>query len=190
MSISRIASRYAKSLIDLAIEQDKLEKIKEDVVSFDKAIEESRDFYVFLKSPVIPISKKKSIIKLLFDGKFDELTVKFLELLTQKQREAYLPEVADHFIDQYRRLKRISTARITSAVELTDDMVGTIKERLEKSGVAYENIVLETKVDPELIGGFILEFGDYIYDTSISHKLDEIRKEFRGNLYESKIMAR
>jgi len=190
MSVSRIASRYAKSLIDLAIEQDKLERVKDDVASFDAAIDGSRDFLVFLKSPVIDISKKKSILKLLFDDKYDVLTVKFLELLTQKQREALLPEVADHFMVQYRKLKHISTARITSAVVLTDEILATVKERLEKSGVAYENVELETKVDPKLIGGFILEFGDYVYDTSIAYKLDEVRKEFKGNLYESKILAR
>lgn len=190
MSISRIASRYAKSLIDLAVEQDRLERVKDDVQSFHHLVEESRDFYVFLKSPVIPFSKKKSILEQLFGDKYDELTLKFLLLLTQKQREAYLPEVADHFMKQYRDLKEISTARITSAVPLTKEMTQIIREKLEKSGVAYENVQLETTVDPKLIGGFILEFGDFVYDISVSHKLEELRKEFRGNLYESQIMAR
>lgn len=190
MSVSRIASRYAKSLIELAIETNTLEKVKEDVESFKVLVEESRDFYVFLKSPVIPYSKKKSILEQFFSGKYEELTLKFLVLLTQKQREAYLPEVAVHFLQQYRDLKEISTARVTSAIALTPEMVKAIEEKLEKSGIAYENVELATKVDPGLIGGFILEFGDYVYDSSISYKLEEMRKEFRGNLYESKIIAR
>lgn len=190
MSVSRIASRYAKSLIDLAIETNTLEQVKDDVASFEKIVEESRDFYVFLKSPVIQFSKKKAILEQLFSDKYQELTLKFLTLLTQKQREAYLPEIATHFMKQYRDLKQISTARITSAIELTPEMVKTIREKLEQSGVAYENVQLETEVDPKLIGGFILEFGDYVYDSSVSHKLEELRKEFRGNLYESKIIAR
>ena len=190
MSVSRIASRYAKSLIDLAIEQDILEKVKDDVSSFEALVVNSRDFLAFLKSPVIKFGKKKAIIRELFAGKYQDLTVKFLELLAQKQRESLLPDVAVHFMDQYRYLKQISTAKITSATELTPEMVKTIKTRLEKSGVAFEQVELETTVDPKLIGGFILEFGDYVYDSSIAHKLDDLRKSFTGNLYESKIMTR
>ncbi len=190
MSVSKIASRYAKSLIDLAVEQNKLDRILEDVESFKAAIEGSRDFLVFLKSPVIQHSKKISIINQLFGKKYDPLTVKFLEILTQKQREGYLPEVAGHFIQQYRVLKHISTAKITASGPLSDATRKMIRERLEKSGVAFENVELEVKVDPTLIGGFILEFGDYIYDCSISHGLEELKKGFRGNLYESKILAR
>lgn len=190
MSATKIASRYAKSLIQLAQEQDKLERIREDVESFHGLLKSSRDFYVFLKSPVIQASKKKMILQKLFTGKYDVLTVKFLEILTQKQREFYLPEIAKQFMVQYRNLRHISTAVVTVAKELSEANQKALKEKLEASGVAYENVEIVVKKDPDLMGGFILEFGDFVYDASVAHKLDSLKKQFRGNLYESKVSAR
>ena len=188
MSVTRIASRYAKSLIDLAVDGNKLDRVLEDVHSFQEVLKH-RDFYLLMKSPIVNNSKKKEIVKELFEGKYDELTMAFLNILISKNREVYLPEIADEFISQYRRIKHISKVKLTTASKLSDKAFEAIKKRLIESSVTDENVEITTKVDPDLVGGFILEFDDKIYNASIRHKLDQLKKEFAENLYISQIIA-
>jgi F-type H+-transporting ATPase subunit delta len=189
MSVTRIASRYAKSLIDLSVEQNKLERILEDVESF-KEVSKNRDFYLLIKSPIVNASKKEDIINSLFNGKYDELTMAFLRILVNKGREAYLPEIADEFILQYKKMKHISSVRLTTATKLSDAAIQSIKDKLLASVDTEDNIELEVIIDPNLIGGFIVEFDDKLYDASVKHKLDKLKKDFTGNLYISQIIAK
>lgn len=188
MSVQRIASRYAKSLIDLSQEQGKLERTLEDVKSFKK-VTENRDFYLLLKSPVVSASKKLSILDALFKGKYDELTNSFLRILVTKGREMYLPEIADEFIAQYKKLKHISTVKVRTATPLSEATLNEIMAKLKASSATDEEIELIAFVDPNLIGGIVLEFEDKIYDASIAHRLDKMHREFGDNLYISQIMA-
>lgn len=188
MSVQRIASRYAKSLIELAVDQNKLEKILEDVQSF-RTVSKNRDFYLMMKSPIISGSKKLNILNALFKGKFDDLTLSFLKILINKGREAYLPDIAIEFLSQYKKIKHISTVTVTTANELSEKAKKALLAKLKESSVTDDNIEMITKVDPSLIGGFILEFDDKVYDTSVSHKLEQLKKDFGENLYVSQIVA-
>lgn len=190
MSVARIASRYAKTLVDLSIQQNKLDRVLEDVESFDAITDENRDFYNFLKTPIIHKDKKQAIIKKLFEKSYDDLTMKFLLLLIAKQREMYLPEIADEFILQYKLLKHITTVRISSAVELSKEVLKKIEEKLKAGDLAGEKVEFETQVDPKLIGGIIIEFNDRVYDASVSHRLNRYKKNFGENLYVSMIQSR
>ena len=129
MSIHRIASRYAKSLVDLAVEQNKLERIKEDVSTF-KEVTKIRDFYLLLKNPIVKTEKKAAIVKQLFEGKYDELTLAFLDILIRKGREAHLPEIAEEFLIQYKHIKHISSVKVTTAKPLTEAALKAIKDSL------------------------------------------------------------
>lgn len=184
MSAIRISKRYAKSLIDLAGEEKKLDRILEDVESLKTLFAGSEDFRNFIKSPIIQAEKKVAIINKLFDGKYDDLTVKFMAILARKQRESLLPEITDAFIEQYRTLNHISTAVITVAKDLSEENKKMIKEKLEKSGISFETVELEIKKDPSLIGGFVLEFNNYVYDASVAHQLETLGKKFKGNAYQ------
>jgi F-type H+-transporting ATPase subunit delta len=186
MSVHRIASRYAKSLIELAEEQNKLEKITEDIQSFQEALK-NRELFLLLKSPIVNSDKKKQIFKALFEGKYDELTLAFMNILANKGREAYMPEIADEYIDQYKRIKHISTVKLTTATELDDATVENIRKQLEASEVTDEHVEIIQQVDPALIGGFIVEMDDKIYDASVANKLDDLKRDFKNNLYVSKI---
>jgi len=186
MSVQRIASRYAKSLIELAQEQNKLEAVTEDMKSF-KTLLENRDLYLLLKSPVVGTDKKKQIFKVLFEGKFDKLTSAFLDLLTTKVRESYVPEIVTEYLAQYKRLMHISTVTITTATELDEKTLGAIKSKLLESKATDEKVEIVSVVDPNLIGGFVLEFDDKIYDASLSSKLEDLKRQFRDNLYVSQV---
>lgn len=189
MSVIRIAHRYAKSLIDLAVEQGKLERVLEDVQAF-KEVAKNKDFRNFIKSPIIHASKKESIVETLFKGKYDTLTMSFLQILIRKGREAYLPEIAEDFIQEYRKLKHITTVRLTTAAPLSEAAKKNIEAKLKASAKTSDQIELTTVVDPDIIGGYVLEFEDNVYDASIKHKLFELKDEFDDNLYISQIFAR
>jgi len=190
MSVKKVAARYAKSLLDLAVELDKLEKIKSDMEGLHALSKQNKDFTAFLKSPVIQLSKKRTILEKLFSGKLDDLTLKFMLILAGKQREGILTDVISAFLDQYRKLKHISVIKIISAVPLPPQQVDQLKRKLESSTVGFENAEVTTVVDPKLMGGYILEVEGNVYDASIRHQLDSLKKEFKINLYESKIEAR
>ena len=182
MSVTRIASRYAKSLIDLAQEQGKLDRILEDINAFKKAVG-NRDLYLLLKSPIINITKKQQILTAIFEGKFDEMTMAFMRIILGKAREAYLPEIADEFILQYKTINHISTIRLTTAAPLGEGVLANIKAKLLESANTEENVEIETKVDPNLLGGFVIEFDDKLYDASVSHRIEKLKKEFSKNLF-------
>ncbi|MBK7408505.1 MAG: ATP synthase F1 subunit delta [Saprospirales bacterium] len=189
MSVARIASRYAKSLLDLAIERQEVERVREDLDTFASALK-NREFYLMIKSPIVKADKKRKIFQLLFESKFDKLTMAFLNILLTKGREMYLPEVAKEFTAQYRAYKHISSVCITTAEPISEAVVETIRKKLLDQGILEGHLEMETKVDPSLVGGMVLEFGDKLYDASASRKLEAFKSTFRDNLYISKIISR
>jgi len=177
MSVTRIATRYAKSLIDLAQEQNKLDRIKEDIDQF-KTATDNRDFAMMLKSPIINPGKKQEVFDALFKGKFDEMTLSFLGIVLRKNRGENLEDIVDAFIDQYQAINKVSTITLTTATPLEDGALEKIKTKFLESSDTSQKIDINTKVDPALIGGFVVEFDDRLYDASVAHQLDKLRKEF------------
>ena len=113
------------------------------------------------------------------------MSMSFLEIIVRKRREVYLEQIAAEFVAQFKEMQNITTALVTSAVGLDDNLrkeVTAIIKRLSDAEVS-----LEEKVDPNIIGGFILRFGDVQYDTSIARSLNLFRMNFKKNLYQSKI---
>ena len=106
----RLAGRYAKSLIDLAIEKDQLEAVYKDMLFLQAACHGSKEFVSLLKSPVIKADKKDRILDAVTAGKIGVITTAFNKLLLKKGRESYLPEIISAFIDQYKAHKDIHTA--------------------------------------------------------------------------------
>ena len=182
MSVTRIATRYAKSLIELAIEQGKLEQVNTDVDTLNAATR-NRDLHLMLKSPIIHADKKIAVLDAIFKGRIDALTLSYLHLLVNKGRESYVPEIAAEFVSQYKLLKKITTVTVTSAAPLSDAVLAELKKKLLASDTTSDNLEIVTKTDPALVGGFVLEFDNKRYDASVSHKLDELKSQFMKNLY-------
>lgn len=182
MSITRIATRYAKSLIDLSIERNELDAVCSDIKGFIK-VSQNRDFYLLLKSPIVSVDKKKSVFKALFGGKVSQTTEAFYDIIIRKGREPYLMDIAKEFIHQFNAHKGISEVTITTAKPLDVNMLEQIKSKLLKSNVVADKIELQVKINPDILGGFIIETGDKLYDASVSHKLELLKKEFGANQY-------
>jgi F-type H+-transporting ATPase subunit delta len=174
MSELRVATRYAKSILDLAKELKKVEEIAADFASFSKVCDESRDFELLLKSPIIPSRKKLEVVNEIFKSHLSEMTMNFFDISIRKGRGEVLKPIADQFLVQYNSFKNIRKASFSTAVEVSAEVKKAVTKVVEEMTSA--NINLETTIDPELIGGFVLKMNDVQYDTSVASKLRLIKK--------------
>ncbi len=182
MNNPRLAGRYAKSLLDLAIEQNQLETVYADIKFLLSVTKTNPDFVTILKSPIIGTEKKEKIIESITNGRVSEMTALFIRLLMRKTRENNLPGIAKAFIEQYNKLKNIHPVKVTTAVVMSDQLKEEIITRI-KTNPELQNIELEAFVEEKLIGGFKLEMGDILVDATISHDLHDIKKQFLNNEY-------
>src|SRR5688500_4572935 len=168
----RLAGRYAKAVLDLAIERKQQENVYSDMQMLQDVFRVNKDFVALVNSPVITADKKIRIIEAVLSGtlKLSELTVSLIKLLISKTRELNLPEIATAYIEQYKRHKDIHTVKLTTAVELSESTKKAIVARIRETS-DMQNIELEAKVEEDLIGGFVLQVGDKLVDASVAYDL-------------------
>lgn len=176
----RVASRYAKSLLDLSIERGELELVYADMLYLQKLTKESNDFLNFLRSPIIKSDVKVKAVAAVTAGNIGQLTTSFITLMITKTREAVLPEIITSFIKQYKAHKGIETVKLTTAVPISDSMKNEIIAQVKKTG-NIQILELEELVDPGIIGGFVIQTGDKLIDASISYDLKNIARQFENN---------
>ena len=176
----RLAGRYAKSLIDLSIEKGQLEEVFKDIQYMSRLMKGSAEFVSILKSPVIPSDKKLKVLDALTAGKTGHLTAAFNRLLVDKNRENFLPEIMDAFIEQYKEYKGIHSVTLTTAVAVSEELKNSIIGKIMKGGNMKE-VQLETVVQENIIGGFILETDGRRVDASVAYELANIKKQFSNN---------
>ncbi len=186
MQNPRLAARYAKSLLDLALEQNRLEETLKDVQLLDNICSVSNEFRAVLNSPIIGGEKKLSVIKAVAQDALSPLTVSFVTLLVTKTREESLPEMLKAFIAAYNDLKNIKTVKLATAVAMDDKMRQALLDKIS-SLMPDATVQLETSVDSDLIGGFVLQSGDKLFDASIRKKLHDMRTNIMDSSYISKM---
>ena len=181
MPHARLAGRYAKSLIGLAVEKNQLENVYKDMLFLEMVVKGSRDFVTLLKSPIIKSDKKQAILDAVTsNGNLSELTLGFSRLLVNKSRESNLPEIITAFIEQYKVIKGIYTIKLTTAVPVSEELKQAIVHKVQ-SETSMKNIDLRIEVDEKIIGGYVLEMGDKLVDASIAFDLSKISSQFKKN---------
>lgn len=178
---TKVAKRYAKSLLDLSVEKGVLEAVANDMKLLATVCEQNREFTALMSSPIINGDKKLSILKKVFEGKMNALSFAFFEILTSKGREPQIEFIAKEFTNQYKVEKGIQTAVITSAIGLDEKLRKEVYNVIKAS--ANSEIELVEKVNKDLIGGFVLRMGDKQFDASIASELRRLAKEFSSNPY-------
>ncbi len=186
MADHQVAARYAKSLLDLGQEMGTLETVKQDIDTLADTLAGSRELRLLLRNPIVKHDKKLAILKALFDGKVSEMTLKFFTILTSKNREAALEGVAHEFQLQYNALKGVQMAEVTSAVALTPALRAEM-EKLVTQQTGLTQVQLSEKVDPELIGGFVLRVGDRQLDDSVRTGLRKLRTSLQEKTYQPQL---
>ena len=178
----KVASRYAKSLLKIAIDENSLEDIHNDMVLVNNVCVKNKELTLLLQSPIIKTDKKTIIMNEIFDGKISTIASSFIAIIISKKREGILADIASAFIDTYKIHKNIKTAQVTSAIPLSADQKDKVIALLKasKNTVAVD---LTEIVDPSIIGGMIIKVGDKQVDESIKRKLTNLEMEFDDNLY-------
>ncbi len=182
MADSRAASRYVKSLLDLALEKNVLDQVHNDMLLFSKVVDENRSFDLLLKNPIIKHDKKRDILEALFKGKVNALTMAIFDIITRKNREPLLPAIAREFHNAYNLHKGITKATVTTAIAL-DAKQRAEFEAIIKKVSATQQVELIERVDASMIGGFVLHTGDRQIDASIKNKLNAMKVQFSKNPY-------
>lgn len=174
MKSTKSASRYAKALLELAIEQQKLESIESNMSRILAAAKETNEFQVFLDSPIINLDKKVAVLNSLF-GEFEPLTLSFLALITKNGRERLITEIAQSYISQVKEFKGIIPISITSARKLDESTKATILAKINASVTG--TLEITELIDESLIGGFIVTMGDKQIDASVVSQLARMKQE-------------
>lgn len=181
MKETRVAIRYAKALFDLAIEMRMLDKVKNDAELINDVCMQNREFVLMLRSPIIKENNKMTVIRELFKGKVQDVTIKFMAIITNNGREDIIQQIMEQFIVIYKRHMRIMPVTVKSAVKLDKDVrdriINVIAERRDV------RVELTEEIDESLIGGFLLEAESLQFDASVLRKIKNLEKEFDVNLY-------
>jgi len=181
-----VAQRYAKALIDLAIERNELEKAKEDMDFIRASM--TTELRMVMASPVISDKKKTEIFRAVFKDRLSPLTYSFFELVFSKRREWVLPEIAEEFIVKYREVKGVEIIEITTAVEISDELKINIRNRFQNlPRFQNKTVEIKSKVDENILGGFIAQSHDILFDASVKNDLQSIGRQFIENLYIQRI---
>ena len=179
----RLASRYAKSIMDLAVERGQIDDVNKSILAFHKAIRESRDLQLLFKSPVIKSDSKEKIVKSISTKiGTDTLTEAFVNLIIAKKREFFLPEIFDAFVELYKEKNNIVTVKLSVAHDISDAMRSSLEQHI-KTQLPEKSIDLVVEVKEKLIGGFLLESNNKLFDASIARDLKDIKDQFLKNIY-------
>ncbi len=185
MLISRVAYRFAKALLQLAIERDELDVVLKDIQLVYSTCDENRDFRMMLESPVIKVDKKRKIFHIVFEERLSEISIKFFDIIFRRSREELIMDIAQSFISQYKVFKKIHLVTVETAEPLDEEnrkrIVGYLNAKTDDS------LELIEKVNKELIGGIILRMNDLQIDASVRNNLNKLEKRFSKDLFSTKI---
>jgi F-type H+-transporting ATPase subunit delta len=171
--MEEIARVYAEALFGAAKDRGKLDTIHEQLGQFADALEESREMQVFLFSPYFSSAEKQEGIQRAVEGAEEEL-VNFLLLLIEKHRMPVIFRIRRQVDALWAKENKRLGVTVTSAVELDPEVVKRIGAEIEKQ--TDNTVELQSKVDPEILGGLVLQVGNMVLDTSIRHRLEKLRK--------------
>ena len=173
-----IESSYGDALFELALEQNELDSVAEQVDVLAQSFAENPELLKLLTHPKISKEEKISVIENIFKGRFSDDIVGFLVIITEKDRGAEIENILSYFMAKVREYKKIGVARVVSAVELTKEQKDRVEKKLLQQ-TSYESFEVDYSVDASLIGGLVIRIGDRVVDSSIRTKLDNMAKSLR-----------
>jgi len=177
----KVASRYAKALLKIAVDEKALEEVHADMQLVNDVCINNRELTLLLKSPIIKPDKKSAILTGIFEKQVSKISNTFISIILTKKREGLLADIANAFIESYKAYKNITTVSVTTALPLSKDQQTKITALLKEQG--NDNVDLKEIVNADIIGGLILTIGDKQVDESIKRKLKNLEMEFDENPY-------
>ncbi|MFL5320427.1 MAG: ATP synthase F1 subunit delta [Myxococcaceae bacterium] len=174
-----VARRYARALIDIAAEMSLLDKVSTELSDFVKLLEGSAELSDVLVNPAYVKSQRLQVVdQLAASAKLSLPVQNLLKLLVERNRINTLPDIQRLYADLADARSGRVRGKVTTAVALPDETVKRLEAQLEK--LTQRDVVLETKVDPSLIGGVSAQVGNMVIDGSVKSQLETLRRELRG----------
>jgi len=175
MADFRVLHRYATSLLETSLEKKNLEAVASDITLLVETMKKSRELHLMLESPVIRPEKKFGILKEIFSDKISKESMKFIEFIVSKRRENLLEEIGKRFLELRDAHLGIANVGVKTATEFSSEQKDVLQNKMEK--ILNKKVRLNFKVDSELVGGFIAKVDDTLYDASIRHQLELLKKQ-------------
>ena len=172
--MEEIAQVYARSLFEVAQEQDKLDVVRDQIGEFADALDRSRELQTFFFSPYFSTEEKKQGLDKALEGE-DDVVRNFLAVLIENHRMPALLRIRRELDAMWREVNRLLPVQVTSAVELDEAVTRQIGEEIGRQ--TGRKVELSTNVDPDVLGGIVLRVGNSILDASIRTRLDRLRKQ-------------
>jgi F-type H+-transporting ATPase subunit delta len=172
--MEEIAAVYARSLFEVADEQGKLDEVREQLGAFADALSETRELQVFFFSPYFSTQEKEDgLDRAVTDA--DPVVMNFLKLLIQKHRTPVIFRIRANYDRLWEEENKLLPVEITSAVELDKEIVKQLGDRIaEQTGRKVE---LSSRVEPEILGGIVVQVGNSVLDASIRNRLEQLRRQ-------------
>jgi len=172
--MEEIAAVYARSLFEVAREQDKLDVVREQLGAFADALDDTRELQVFFFSPYFSTQEKEDGLERAVSDA-DPVVLNFLRLLIEKHRMPVIFRVRATYDRLWEQENQLLPVEITSAVRLDEAIVRQLGERIEEQ--TGRKVELSSRVEPDILGGIVVQVGNSVLDASIRNRLDQLRRQ-------------
>ncbi len=171
-----ISKTYGDALFELAVEEDKVDALLEEIRQLQQVLSENGEFGRLMNHPKIIKEEKIQVAKNVFGGRLSDELLGFLIIIISKDRYRDIDAILDYFVAEVKQYKGIGVATVTTAVPLREEQCRKIERRLLDT-TSYTKMEMNYLLDKSLIGGMVIRIGDRVVDSSISTKLNELQKE-------------
>jgi len=173
------ATRYARALLDVAAESNRTDAVADQLTSFVRAFEQSRELSDVLLNPAYSRGQRSQVVEALIKvmGNVEPALANTLRLLVDRNRLSYLPDIARLYRDMADAQAGRVRGQVTSAVPLSADTLQSLASNLK--ALTQRNVVLEAKVDPTVLGGVAAQVGSTLYDGTLRTQLEQMRRQLK-----------
>ena len=173
--MSRVAKRYAKALFELAEEQKVLDKVYGDLLAVAKTVKDSDELQTLLVNPLVNERDKLKVLDRIFSKGFHKLTRTFLDLLADKRRLSVVQEIVDKFHRMMLAHNNQVEVQLISAIDLERPVVEKISKQIQQ--IVGKEVLVHKRIEPSIIGGFVVKVEDIVIDNSIRSQLNRLREQ-------------
>ena len=177
MDLGLISVRYARALLKASVEEELSDRVYADMQTLSESYIKVPELRFTIDNPMLSKDKKEQLLTIAAGGKPCELTTTFLKLVLQEDREGITQFIAHSFISLYRKQKNLIQAKLLTATALTPETENKLRQLVV--GMTNGTVEFTTEVNPDIIGGFILEYDTYRMDTSVKSRLNNILSELK-----------
>lgn len=176
---AEVVEPYAEALMSLTKSHNITDEVAYSVRELKNLFENSEDLRNFMASPLVSGEDKKEVIRKIAEGQVHPFLLNFLLLLVERKRIRFAEGIFSKYLEIVRQLNNVVLAEVTSAVRLYEGEAERLVEKI-KQITGASGVEIQTKIDPEIIGGVIIKVGSQVYDASLKGQLRRISLSMLG----------